>query len=82
VHAYKTIKGFEINIKDNGPGIPKNFQKQIFEKFFRVPKGNQHDIKGFGIGLYYAKNILNKHGFTLFLTPDEKWTTFNISVTK
>jgi len=82
VHAYKTIKGFEINIKDNGPGIPKNFQKHIFEKFFRVPKGNQHDIKGFGIGLYYAKNILNKHGFTLFLTPDEKWTTFNISVTK
>lgn len=51
-----------INIKDSGKELNKQQASKIFEKFYRVPKGNTHDVKGFGIGLYYSKNIIEKHG--------------------
>ena len=50
-----------ISITDNGNSLSEDHKKHIFEKFYRVPKGNTHDIKGFGIGLYYAKKIIEKH---------------------
>lgn len=67
----------EISISDNGTSLTEAHKKQIFEKFYRVPKGNTHDIKGFGIGLYYSKKIIEKHNgsITISLTP---LTTFNI----
>ena len=52
---------FTISISDNGSSLNKAHKDQIFEKFYRVPKGNIHDIKGFGIGLYYTKKIVEKH---------------------
>ncbi len=52
----------QIRISDNGIGLTKGQAGHVFEKFYRVPKGNTHDIKGFGIGLYYTKNIIEKHG--------------------
>ena len=55
-------KGIEINIQDNGIGIQKEQFKQIFDKFYRVPTGDRHDVKGFGLGLYYVKLIIDKHG--------------------
>jgi two-component system phosphate regulon sensor histidine kinase PhoR len=70
----------DITISDNGPGIPKKFREQIFEKFFRIPQGNRHDVKGFGIGLYYARNILLKHGFSLILEPEDSRTTFRVNI--
>ena len=50
-----------VSIKDNGIGIPKKSLHHIFDEFYRVPKGNVHDVKGYGIGLHYVKNIIQKH---------------------
>ncbi|HET6996548.1 MAG TPA: HAMP domain-containing sensor histidine kinase, partial [Chitinophagaceae bacterium] len=50
-----------IKIRDNGMGIPPQYIKNIFEKFFRVPQGDAQSIKGFGLGLYYVSNIVKKH---------------------
>ncbi|MFZ6051621.1 sensor histidine kinase [Halocola ammonii] len=51
----------KIAISDNGVGIDKNQQPLIFDKFYRVPKGNLHDVKGFGLGLFYVKTIVTAH---------------------
>ena len=51
-----------IFISDDGPGIPKEHQRLVFEKFYRIPTGDVHDVKGFGIGLHYVKTITEAHG--------------------
>lgn len=50
-----------LAISDDGPGIAPEYQEQLFEKFFRVPTGDVHDVKGFGLGLYYVKQICRAH---------------------
>lgn len=52
----------EIIFSDNGNTLTRAQANQIFEKFYRVPKGNTHDVKGFGIGLYYTRQIIERHG--------------------
>jgi len=77
--AFSTIaKGFELTVSDNGAGIGKQEQNLVFDKFYRVPQGNIHNIKGFGIGLYYSRNIVEKHGGSLSLESYPGSTTFKI----
>ncbi|MFK7781322.1 sensor histidine kinase [Psychroserpens sp.] len=68
----------ELLISDNGTSISKANKDRIFEKFYRIPKGNTHDIKGFGIGLYYTKKIIEKHNGTIEIQLDKNQTTFKI----
>jgi signal transduction histidine kinase len=70
----------EIEISDNGAGIPKAHQKKIFDKFYRIPTKNLHDVKGFGIGLYYVKQIIEKHHGKIELISETNSTNFKISL--
>ncbi|MGK0421280.1 MAG: two-component system phosphate regulon sensor histidine kinase PhoR [Polaribacter sp.] len=74
------LNAIEITVVDDGNGIEKNQKERIFDKFYRVPKGNTHDVKGFGIGLYYCKKIIEKHMGTIRLTSDKKQTIFKITI--
>lgn len=62
----------QVLFQDNGPGISRKHQKKIFRKFYRIPANNIHDVKGFGLGLFYVKNICDAHRWKIRLDSAEK----------
>lgn len=70
----------EISISDNGGNIHSGQKDKVFDKFYRIPKGNVHDVKGFGIGLYYTKKIIEKHGGNIHLLLSPGTTSFKITL--
>jgi len=72
-----------LNMSDSGIGIPKQYQGQIFDRFFRVPRQDVHDVKGYGIGLNYSAGVIQKHMGTIKLSSTEGiGTSFLIKLPK
>lgn len=63
--------GREISVADNGIGIPAKSLPYLFNKFYRVPHGNRQDVRGYGIGLYYVKSIVDRMGWTVAVRSKE-----------
>jgi len=71
-----------LTISDNGIGISTEYQSKVFDRFFRVPQqGNQHNVKGYGLGLSYVADIIRQHNGNIILNSTEgKGTSFSIEL--
>ena len=79
IQTFNRGQNLIIIVSDKGIGIEDKYFKKVFDKFFRVPTGNVHDVKGFGLGLAYVKKIIELHGGTIELQSEiAKCTTFSI----
>jgi two-component system phosphate regulon sensor histidine kinase PhoR len=78
-----TAKGIAISVSDNGMGMSREVQARIFDKFYRKPSGNIHNIKGFGLGLSYVKAIMDAFGGNIRVHSEPgKGTTFIMEIPK
>lgn len=81
VFTKNTESGIEIKVSDKGIGMSKDEKSRIFDKFYRVTKGNIHNVKGFGLGLSYVKQIVEAHGGQITVDSDKgKGSIFKIII--
>lgn len=81
IHIIDHKQYLELRVTDNGVGIAREYKSRIFEKFFRVPSGNRHNIKGYGLGLSYVSHIVQSHmGFIEVESELHKGSTFSIKL--
>jgi two-component system phosphate regulon sensor histidine kinase PhoR len=70
-----------LQIEDAGIGIPQKHLNKIFERFYRVPTGNVHNVKGFGLGLNYVRNIAKVHDWRIYVKSEVgKGTSFILKI--
>ncbi len=62
IRGWCDATGWRLTVTDDGIGIPGHYQEAVFDRFFRVPTGNLHPVKGFGLGLYYVRQVVERHG--------------------
>jgi signal transduction histidine kinase len=65
IHIREEDRRVLLTLSDQGPGIPEQYLHKVFEKFFRVPTGDRHNVKGHGLGLSYAAQVMKQHGGTI-----------------
>ncbi len=81
VRQFRHKNHIEIHILDNGIGIPREFRKRIFKKFYRIPTGNVHNVKGFGLGLDYVNKIVKAHRWKINVDENPKGgSIFKLSI--
>ncbi len=70
-----------LSIKDNGPGIADEFKSKIFDQFYRIPTGNMHDVKGYGLGLSYVKKVISQHKGSISVVDNQpSGTIFSLTL--
>ena len=81
IRLHNEGKNVVLSVQDNGIGIAQEHQKHVFDKFYRVPTGNVHNVKGFGLGLFYVRTICKEHRWKINLASEPgKGTTISIQM--
>ncbi len=79
----ETKKDIQLKFADNGIGIPKEYRKKIFARFYRIPTGDIHNVKGFGLGLDYVRKIIERHHWEIQVSDNSpKGSIFTITFSK
>jgi signal transduction histidine kinase len=71
IQVNRERQNYHFRFSDNGPGIPKEYQTKVFERFFRISHGDTHNVKGSGLGLSYVREIVQAHGGSTTLASTE-----------
>ncbi|RYY10111.1 MAG: HAMP domain-containing histidine kinase, partial [Chitinophagaceae bacterium] len=83
VRLHETETETIFSVEDNGKGIPAEYRDKVFDKFFRVPTGDQHNVKGYGLGLSYVAYVIERHDGNISLRSEEGiGSTFTVTFPK